>query len=129
MPEKITEQQEKERATWQYKAIAATRGNQTQLGCILIAVMQRSAQHGCPRFGQRCIITSDGYVMARFQDRERIMHESALVCHVQELIDNLRGLAEHLDLSREDREAMFGEVRKWVETDHRTKAPPLFSTH
>lgn len=122
--EKLTEKQEKERASWQYRAVAATRGNQTRLGCILIAVLQRSADHGYPRFGQHAIITSDGFVMASFQDRSGQMHMGALVCDVDELIQNFRGLADYLDFTREDREAMFGEIRKWIEKDYRT-SPPL----
>lgn len=129
MKNKITEQQARERATWQYKAIAATRGNQSRLGCILIAMMGLSGDHGCPRIGTSAIITSDGYIMARFQTRDRVMHENAMICTVSDLIQNLRGLADHLKLNEKDREAMFAVARSWVQTDYRTTSPILPTLH
>lgn len=114
---KLTERQELERASWQYKAIQATAGNQTRLGTILLAAIGRSAKHP-PWFGNSAVITSDSFVMCDFTDKRYTQHSGAFVCSVTELRDNFRGLADHLKLGDKDREAMFAKVREWISHDY-----------
>lgn len=115
----LTEAQAIERASWQYKVIAATHGNQSRLGCIMLAVMGRNAKHP-PQFGANANITSDGFVMADFVGKDGRYHHGALVGDVRDLIGNMRGLADHLKLDDKDREAMFKAVRGWIARDYRT---------
>lgn len=109
------------RASWKLRAIRATKGNQSKLGSILIAVLGRIPRHP-PRFGLKATITSDGFVMADFQGKDFVRHYSALVCEVKELTNNFRGLADHLKLDKEEREEMFAELRKWIARDYRAKS-------
>jgi hypothetical protein len=109
-----------EHDTWQFRAIAATRGPQTQLGAILIAMIRpRDASKPGPWFGASAIITSDGYIQSDFMDRHGQFHTGALVGSVRDLIGNLRGLADHLKFSDEERTAMFTEARRWISMDYR----------
>lgn len=117
---KLTEAQERERASWQYRAIAATRGNQSRLGCILLACLGRNAKHP-PAFGANAIITSDGFVMAHFVGKDGRGHHGALVGEISDLVGNFRGLADHLKLSDIDRKEMFDKVRQWISLDYRIK--------
>ncbi len=110
-----------QRVSWKLRAIRATKGNQSQLGAILIAVLGRLPKHP-PRFGLRAVITSDGFVLADFQGKDYVKHSAAFVCDVSDLTKNFRGLADHLKLNKEDREEMFAELRKWIARDYRAKS-------
>lgn len=108
------------RDSWQYRAIEATKGNQSQLGAILLAVLGRAPKHP-PRFHGLASITSDGFVMCDFTGRDGNYRYSALVCDTSDLVRNFRGLADHLKFSDAERTAMFDEVRKWISLDYRAK--------
>jgi hypothetical protein len=105
-------------SSWQWRAIEATQAHKSKLGCILLACIGRG-QNKVPRFGRQAIITSDGYVTCPFLDRHGEGHAHSLVCTVDDLVRNFRGLADHLKLSDEERIEMFAAVRKWVSTDYR----------
>ena len=121
MSDHLTPEQEAERATWQYKTVAATQGPKSKLGTILLAILNRSVRR--PAFGPSCVITSDGYVLSNFVDRHGSMHVGAFVCHISELVSNFKGLADHCELEQNDRQELFEEVRKWVAIDYRPRVP------
>ena len=105
-------------STWQYRAVQATRGNQSQLGAILIDVLHKSGNRK-PRFVGPANITSDGFVMCSFVSRDGVFYMGALVAPVSDLVRNFRGLADHLKLNDAERIEMFAEVRKWIGRDYR----------
>lgn len=115
---KLTPRQEAERASWQYRAIEATRGNTTRAGAILLAALGKNAKHP-PGFGPSCVITPDGVVLSNFVDRHGVMHVGLAVCDVEDLISNFRRLAEHCKFNDEEHEALFSTLRKWVIIDYR----------
>ena len=115
----LTEQQEAERKTWQYRAIKATCGTQSRLGAILVAALGRSERLQGRRIVGRASITSDGYVMVDFVDSHGRYHFKAFICSVEDLTRNLRGLSDMLKLSDAERIEMFDEVRKWIDVDYR----------
>lgn len=106
------------RQSWVYRAIEATRGNQTQLGCILLSVIGKPCKSP-PWFGPTCVITEDGIVIANFVDRHNTMHEARMVCDVADLVMNFRGLMEHIHASDAEIKDCFDQVRKWVAKDYR----------
>lgn len=118
MTEKLTDAQAQERQSWQFRCIEATRGNQTRLGTMLLAILGRNAKHP-PKFGPGCVISLDGYVFANFVDRQGIVHAAQCVCSVGQMNDGFRLLADSLKLDDADRIALFDEVRKWVYKDER----------
>lgn len=112
------ERKELARSSWQYRAIEATHGNQSRLGTILLAALDRSANNP-PWFGRHAAITSDGFVLCDFMSKSRGMCPGAFVGSLAEVRDNFRGLADHLKLSDTEREDLFKAVRGWLATDHR----------
>jgi len=116
--ERLTLEQEAQRADWRYRAISATKGNQTQLGAVLLAVLGK-APTGVPKFVGSATITSDGYITANFIDKSGTYHTGAFVCDVEDLQRNFSGLADHLNFSDADRIAMFTKVREWIFKDYR----------
>ena len=112
------ERREFARSTWQYRAIEATRGNQSQLGAILIAVLGKG-RNTLPRFATSATITSDGFVQAGFVTKGGEHKASAFVGSVRELCDNFSGLADHLQLTDGERIEMFAKVRAWITLDYR----------
>jgi hypothetical protein len=115
-----------ERNSWQYRAIAATRGNQTRLGALVIAVMGKAPKNP-PAFARRgANIDPHGYVLCNFAARDGTVTHNALVGHWRELRDNFRGLADHLQLDDAEREDMFRCVRDWIYLDLRPNRGDLF---
>jgi len=110
--------------TWQYRAIAKTKANQTVIGAVLLAVLGKATSHP-PRFGAGAVITPEGMVMALFQDRT-LKKTLAPISPIGEFVDTFRRLADDLKLGDADRIAMFSEVRKWIIKDDRTEPSPLF---
>lgn len=118
----LTEAQERERLTWQYRAIAATKGQTTRLGTILLAVMGKTLDTGLrnpPSYGPSAVITVDGYVISNFVDRRGQMHVGALVGTLEDVLVNFRNLADVLKLDDKDREDMFMQLRMWISHDYR----------
>lgn len=118
MAEKLTEAQEAERATWQYRTIAHLRGNQTIAGCILLAALGRVASNP-PTFGLHAVIDADGYVFSDFVDRSRQVREAIPICSAEQLAHKFRDVADELKLDDDDRTALFDEIRKWISKDLR----------
>jgi hypothetical protein len=127
-----------ERNTWQYRAIAATRGNRTFLGCCVLAILGIAPDHP-PRYVYPTIyIDGDGMVRSFMQkvdgtveglaeyhaagspevDALKMAHMPKL-CKLEHLRDNCRRLADHLKMTDVERVEFFDLFRKWVEYDAR----------
>lgn len=115
---KLTAAQEAERASWQYRAIEATKGNQSKLGTLLLAILGHPAKNP-PWFGSSATINAGGLVVASFTGKDRQLHYPFVVCEVSELTNNFAGLADHLKLNDEERIELFRRVREWVARDLR----------
>jgi hypothetical protein len=103
---------------WQDRCVAATRGNESQLGAILLAAFGRTPD-APPYFVGKASITSDGFIMCAFTARDGRHHHGAFVGGVDDLERNVRGLAAHLKLSALDRSLLFKALRSWLDTDYR----------
>lgn len=135
---------------WARKAIRATKGNQSLLGCVVIAMLGRAASNP-PRFiSPTAKIDAVGRIFCPLEDRhgrrwieypERVPDvPGSLLMRtpradewsaggitfspgtVTEVRDELRRLADHLKLIDADRTAMFEEFRKWIESDARASS-------
>lgn len=126
IPEAETLDQFLQRGTWQYRAVESTLGNQSKLGCILLAVLGKSRDKRA--FSEAAGLTKEGYVIAGWYDRDGAYRGLVKVCDVQELCDNFSGLADHLQLSDADRIALFAAVRNWIAVDERAIQEPLHFT-
>jgi hypothetical protein len=122
MTDKTIEQMASEaaRASWQYRAIAATRGNQTRLGAVLLGVLGKSGDR-YPAYGLNAEIDAHGVVWSAMHDRYGNPYRRVIVGDVEDLTNNFRGLADHLKLSDGERKEMFDALRKWISHDYRVK--------
>jgi hypothetical protein len=117
--ETAKEKSEREKASWQYRAIEVTRGPGTKTGAILLAVLGKQ-RATVPQFRGSARITSDGYMLCNFMSRSGQIHMSAFVGSVEEVVANFRRLADHLKLTDAERTEMFTKLREWVGTDYRS---------
>lgn len=108
--------------SWQRRAVVKTGGNQTLMGCFVLAIL--GWQHGRypPRFGRVARINKDGYVFSNMQSKDGSVYHDYAFGPVQTVIDNFRGLADELKLNDDERKQMFGELRKWFFIDERAKS-------
>ena len=107
-------------AQWRSRALAATRG--TRLGAILSCALNplRDSAPDCPRFVGRAVVTSDGYLMCSFVDKDGYGHNHALAGSMVDLDANISGLARHLQLNDEDRISLECAIRLWIVADYRS---------
>lgn len=113
----MTPEQESVRNTWQYRAVEHTRGPQTALGCLVLAILGRSVQR--PAFGDFCIISEDGYVFTNWRDIKGREYAAFNIGPLGDLIGSWHALADNLKLNDADTLDMFSELRKWVKADYR----------
>lgn len=104
---------------WQHRAVRLTGGNQTLLGCFVLAVLGWQSGRKPPRFGKIARIARDGMVFSNMQDADGRMYRSHCLGPVQTVTDNFRSLADELKLQDWERREMFEELRKWFAIDER----------
>lgn len=115
--------------TWQDKACQATRG--TQFGAIIHEALRQAdrlkpgaspeseSDRSGPRFIGKAVITSDGFAMCDFVDRNGEHHIGAFVGAWSDVERNMEGLAEHLKLTRKEAESFAKVIQSWIATDYR----------
>ncbi len=119
MLEKLTAEQEEQRATWQYRCLQRLRSNETLPGAILLAVLDKSYRVHPPRVGREGEIDEAGQVWAGYQAADGTLYAQMQLCHIDDLIMAFRRLADDLKLGDKDRTAMFDLIRRWVARDAR----------
>lgn len=106
----------KQKVTWQDRVLAATKGTQT--GAIAKCVLGRNVAQGRRQYLGKAVITSDGYVMCSYVDAQGSEHMGAFVGDVQDLWKNVVGVADHLNLTDEERAVWYGACRAWIAMDY-----------
>lgn len=109
-----------EQASWQYKAIVATRGNQTLLGAIFLQIIGKQAKHP-PQIVGTASVDDDGllWTLLRKQHGSEIAEGVVCLGKLAHIVDEFRRLADHMKLSDSERVELFEELRKWVAIDLR----------
>ena len=118
----LTDAAIEERRSWQYRALAYAKGNKSNVGAIVIAMLGRyTAGRGYHPGGFR--ILQDGRIvgLARGTLQEKWEHE-LVYKSVDELNATFRGLAVALHLTDDEIKAMFEEVRKFIFKDDRARS-------
>jgi hypothetical protein len=101
---------------WWVRALLLTEDD--QLGLILRAVMAKPTLNP-PWLGPSAIIDQNGVVLSNYVDAANKRHFAAAVCHIDDLVANLRRLCDTLALSDVHAHALFSQVRAWIATDAR----------
>lgn len=103
---------------WYARAIRETKGNQTQLGCLVIALGVEEPKNP-PRFSTRgATILADGQFIITAQTHAR-NHGLTSLGPVENVVGGLRNLADRLKLTDAERIELFDELRKFVRHDYR----------
>ncbi|SRR5258708_40228193 len=110
-----------QRRDWRLKLIAATRGNQTLLGCIVLAAIGKEPENP-PYFRGKAVIASTGDVYCDFVARDRVYHIKARIGDDEDFVRNLITLTYHCDLNTEERVEFLARVNNWIDKDERSKA-------
>lgn len=104
------------RSQWWVKCLLATETD--QLGLILRAAMGVPTINP-PWLGPSAIIDDKGWLLTNYVDGNNKMHFAATVCHVDDLVANLRRLVDSLDIQGVQAHALFTQVKAWIKTDAR----------
>ncbi len=104
------------RQQWWVQCLLAT--EHELLGLVLRAVMGIPTLSP-PWLGPSAIIDDKGIVLSNFVDSDNRMHFAAVVCHVDDLVGNLRRLVDALQLPDVQAHALFLQVKGWIKTDAR----------
>ena len=92
----------------------------TQLGAIVMAAIGKKPPSP-PELVGKATITSDGMVMCDFIDPSGTYHYGAFVCSDRDMVRNIVGLANHCNLSNDEKVAFLAMVNNWIGKDHRSK--------
>lgn len=103
-------------STWWARALLISEHD--QLGLILRAVMGIPTDHP-PWLGPSAIIDNKGIVLSNYVDGNNKRHFAAAICHIDDLVSNLRRLCDTLSLSDVHAHALFAQVRGWIKEDAR----------
>lgn len=101
---------------WWVRCLLAT--EEDQLGLILRAVMAKPTLSP-PWLGPSAIIDPRGIVLSNYVDANNKRHFAAAVCHIDDLVNNLRRLCDSLSLSDVHAHALFDMVKQWIKSDAR----------
>jgi hypothetical protein len=101
---------------WWTRCLLATEAD--HLGLILRAVMAKPTLNP-PWLGPSAIIDEQGIVLSNYVDEHNHMTFAKAVCHIDDLLDNLRRLCDSLKLSDVHANALFDMVRQWIKSDVR----------
>lgn len=114
---------QRERESWQYRCIEATRANQTMMGCIILRILNKTPRRP-PFLNSGFVILEDGRMIADMHQKGKPVALATHVCNIREFVENLRWLADDLKLVDKDREALFAEARKTIIKDYRATSNP-----
>ena len=106
---------------WHAMAIIAEKGNQSKLGCIIIAMLGYMPKHA-PRLRGLAVILPDGTLTADMDLGNGRGFLATPLGPVAEIRDDLRRLADRLKLEDAERVDLFDQFRKWVVRDLRAKS-------
>lgn len=107
--------------SWKGRAEQHTKGNATQLGAILIAVLGRRPLRP-PMFTGLAVIDRQGIVRCDFTNKNGYELKHCPIMDVLDLANQFKSLADVLKLSDDERKEMFTELKKWIVRDVRAKS-------
>jgi hypothetical protein len=110
---------EAERSHWLYRAVERTHGNQTLLGCLVLAVMNKNAKNPPWLAPKGMVIWPDGACVTMIIRQRGDAELPLQLGHISQVVDNWRQLADEINATDAERVQMFDELRKHVLKDMR----------
>lgn len=108
---------------WKLRIIAATRGNQTQMGAVCLAIIGHIPNKR-PYFKGLANIDGQGVIWALFYARgmHNIVPRMVPIGTVQVYNEELHRLADKCKMDDRERNEFFTEAKMWIERDARAKS-------
>ncbi len=125
----LDEWRERERQHWLFRAVQATRGNQTLLGCLVLAVMNKNAKHPPWLSPRGMTIWPDGRVVTAAILRPGQSEQPMALGRISDVVANWRELADTIKATDAERVQMFDELRKHVQKDMRPQGSQQETTN
>lgn len=110
----------KARASWQFRMIEYTRGNQTPTGSIVIAMLGR-VPNNLPMLNNTAVITEAGEVLCDYVSRHGVLHRRFHIGNVQRIVGDFNRLCDELKLNDAESIEVFETLRRWISIDERTR--------
>jgi len=107
--------------SWKGRAERHTKGNETQLGAMVIAMLGRRPLRP-PMFTGLAIIDRTGLVRCDFTDKNGHELKMLPIGDVLKIVTDFKNLADALKVTDSERTEMFTELRKWIMRDARAKS-------
>jgi len=86
----------------------------------IIAAAYNLPDRSLPTFGSRCIITSDGFIMADFTSRDGEHHSGAFVGAHEDLLANIASFISHFELNPSQADDLRAKIKAWPSQDYRS---------
>ena len=103
---------------WKLRIIAKTRGNQTMMGAVVLAILGHIPPRG-PYYRGLAEISRDGVVWAKLYSRNVLIGRKVPIATITDFTDELRRLADLCKMDDREVADLFEEAKKWIERDHR----------
>lgn len=100
------------------KIVAASRGTMTGA---LVACALGLERDALPRYVGTGIITSDGWLMCNFVDRDGTFHPGAFVGAADDLAANIAHLARYMKLGEADGKELAKIMGDWIGQNYRAQ--------
>lgn len=108
------------RADWRFKLIEATQGNQSLLGCVVLAALGKAPDNP-PYLRGKARIMDTGDVLCDFVEKDGAYRYGARISDDEDLVRNLVTLTVHCGLAEGERVEFLARVNNWIAEDHRPK--------
>ncbi len=106
---------------WKLRVVTATRGHQTMMGAVFLAIIGHVPVRR-PYYKGLAEISRDGVIWATLYPRGLIQPRKVPICKVQDYTDELRRLADLCQMDDREVAELFDEAKKWIEKDHRAQS-------
>lgn len=117
--------QEQVRQHWAYRLIQRLRGNQTLMGALVIAIVQKMPSNP-PRILTGGLVNKDGILIVSLERRQFPgTAKWVALGPVDGIRDEFRRLMDGMGLSDAEHLAFFDAMRRWIVRDKRARAPTL----
>lgn len=104
--------------SWQYRAVKETRGSQTQMGALVLAIIGKQ-RNTLPQYPHGGIISQEGNLHATLIKRDVSIELGALVMPLKQFLLEWEALVNKIKCTTEERAEMYLAARVWIANDLR----------
>lgn len=106
---------------WKLRLVAATRGNSTMFGAVILAIFNHQPNRR-PFIKGLAYIDGQGVIHAKLYSKSLLLGRVVPLFHVKDFNDELARVAEMCKMDTREAAEFLSEARKWIERDLRAKS-------